>query len=89
VTEEEAKTKWCPFARCDHNATNRANPGPNADMTAGWAPCIASACMAWRKRTVLIVRMTGERAIPGVAAQGTTEERYSGEGYCGLAGAPA
>lgn len=48
MTEEEAKTKWCPFARVDSTAANRPNPGPNCDVTAGWPPCIGSACMAWR-----------------------------------------
>lgn len=49
MTEEEAKTKWCPFARVDSTAANRPNPGPNCDVTAGWPPCIGSACMAWRR----------------------------------------
>jgi hypothetical protein len=33
MTEEQAKGKWCPFARVDIDSGNR---------------CIASACMAWR-----------------------------------------
>lgn len=48
VTEERAKTKWCPHAAIDCSAANRPNPGNNCDVTAGWAPCVASDCMAWR-----------------------------------------
>ena len=53
MTEDEAKTKWCPQARV---ATERhADGGSNRvqyadrswDTTLG-SRCIASACMAWR-----------------------------------------
>jgi len=37
MTEDEAKTKWCPFVRA---------AGP-ADPASGYL-CIGSACMAWR-----------------------------------------
>lgn len=76
MTEEEAKTKWCPAARVDSTAANRPNPGPNCDTTAGWPPCIGSACMAWRWKR--------ERMHD-------TSEHYmdsTTEGRCGLAGKP-
>lgn len=46
LTEEEAKTKWCPFVRMvdlreSDDTFNRV--GPPAALN-----CIASACMAWR-----------------------------------------
>ncbi len=53
MTEEEAKTKWCPFVR-HYNAMFQ----PCGNSLAGVPPretpvtpftCIASACMAWRK----------------------------------------
>jgi len=83
MTEEEAKTKWCPAYRVsvamsglniDH-ADNRGTI-PNSDTS----NCIASACMAWRiawrgwdDKTAVIV---GEHAPAG----------WIKEGYCGLAG---
>ena len=55
VTAEEAKTKWCPFARvrdgmrqgAHHIAVNRFH-----DTTAAeWPNCIADGCMMWEWRT--------------------------------------
>lgn len=81
MTEDEAKTKWCPFARerakqgMPDGGGNRApygtgggeiDPAYGAEQAALF-PCIGSACMAWR-----IMRLPdGDR-----------------HGYCGLAGKP-
>lgn len=72
MTEDEAKTKWCPFARMVDPNANPPEPVCNR-----WAPaeidnavipqaalCIASDCMVWRKQGL------------------------RGQGYCGLAGKP-
>lgn len=105
MTEDEAKTKWCPFARQatlqteDHYGTtqpagpvaNRWVAGPHSG---GRKPksritlCMASACMAWRRSVAMFDRSTGEPAVPGVAAIGDLEPRYTSHGYCGLAGSP-
>lgn len=74
MTEEEAKTKWCPFARgCGgESGVNRSyiiNPERNAEEY----PCIGSACMAWR--------LTGTH-------DGRRGEAGAPQGYCGLAGRP-
>ena len=74
MTEAEAKTKWCPFARVstdstDNNAANRYAPQDEND-TANFlveSMCIGSACMAWRMQR--------------------QNEDY-GHGFCGLAGRP-
>lgn len=60
MTEDEAKTKWCPFARVEGDegdglpASNRnARPKGEQGAPAFTFPaslCIASACMAWRTR---------------------------------------
>ncbi len=77
MTEQEAKTKWCPFVRyvVIHQETNAAvnrwmstsdkqlNPEP--------AHCIGSDCMAWRQ--------TSEYQHPN---------EHIKTGYCGLAGKP-
>lgn len=79
MTEEEAKTKWCPFVRAvadeagaeaDHIGANRwaADPGLPWGNT---GLCIGSACMAWR------------------AKHPAHENLYkTAEGWCGLAGVP-
>lgn len=43
ITEEEAKTKWCPFARLSEMGGTYNRVGPAAGLY-----CIASACMTWR-----------------------------------------
>lgn len=72
LTEAEAQTKWCPFARplvtIDNSvgspiAIGSANRFPDGKVTL----CVGSGCMAWRKW-----------AEATAAASAT--------GYCGLAG---
>lgn len=73
MTEDDAKTKWCPHARVVTyaadgeplmTATNRVSGGV---LRAG-SDCIASACMSWR--------WTQRSGTP------------RNHGYCGLAGRP-
>lgn len=75
MTEEEARKRWCPFARSTSEPGNRAPYGTPRDLPvdpeyemamAAEFPCIASRCMAWRWDT----------------AQTYTTAR----GFCGLAG---
>lgn len=50
-TEEEAKTKWCPFTRTANFSVDGAgiseNRHPSGQLLEG-CNCIGSACMAWR-----------------------------------------
>ena|SRR3569833_914816 len=95
VTEDEAKTKWCPFARRavlvrdteTKQLTGVVASGNRFVRSANNPRCIASACMAWRgrqttefsSRAEAAFRRDGRRLSPGPGDM---------DGYCGLAGAP-
>jgi hypothetical protein len=55
-TEEEAKTKWCPFVRFGWGDVRNSAPGINrcgsGDGEMSESKCIGSACMAWRWQEV-------------------------------------
>ena len=74
MTEDEAKQKWCPFARVmsahDEGNWNRGKPD---EVYHRDPKCIASSCMAWRWDIDPV-----DAAIGEVKAMG----------YCGLAGKP-
>jgi hypothetical protein len=87
MTEDEAKTKWCPYTFMQ--ATVLRNPGPIGN-------CIASGCMAWRIGYTQEYQSMASDDPPGA---GWTLSSSSGlkriwtrmaqtEGYCGLAGRP-
>jgi len=80
-TEDEAKGKWCPFARAvvAVSETTQGLPPQYKAMASGnrflngtISPCIGSGCMAWRW------------ALPRSIESAETEA-----GYCGLAGRPS
>lgn len=49
VTEEKAKTKWCPFARVRDAGASGVT---SVNFTNGKTiKCLASDCMAWREDT--------------------------------------
>lgn len=87
MTEEQAKTKWCPFARTVEQwpegptyPRNRVADGEKLDTSAQklvGCQCIGSACMAWRWDSVGM-----QYAHAGYGG------REPGNGHCGLAGAP-
>lgn len=85
MTEDETKTKWCPFVRYanspfSNNATaNRWKQSEPADQPHALNPvpcrCIGSDCMAWRWRD--------REPIP------SNDPMYKPpRGFCGLAGKP-
>ena len=79
MTEDEAKTKWCPFVLSDNsdNAINRWCDGAFQLKDGSYKDafkCIGSECMAWRTTFI-------EREDP-------SGEVVRHNGYCGLAGTP-
>ncbi len=81
MTEDEAKTKWCPMVRYgvadDGKCSTNRSPevwGPQHGATSRVnAHCIGSQCMAWRLMPKLEDPASGIKMIPD-------------GGYCGLAG---
>jgi hypothetical protein len=87
MTEDEAKTKWCPFVHVFNYQINGNNAFGNnmgesvneRDGTIG-VHCIGSQCMVWRvKHIVTDVHHDG-------AGNTSTYSDGSTGGYCGLAG---
>ena len=82
LTEEEAKTKWCPAARVsDAGLGNRYTMVDDLTSGMAFAHCIASRCMWWRWG----VDETRDRHRK---PDGTVEEYRHKAGYCGIAGKP-
>lgn len=93
MTEDEAKSKWCPFSRTaapvdsefSGTAGNRTYNGTHSVDN-----CIGSACMAWRLDNATGLKIEkheqghtpeGKFWVKNTCTEGPT-------GYCGLAGKP-
>lgn len=103
-TEDEAKGKWCPFARAvvAVSETTQGLPPQYKAMASGnrflngtISPCIGSGCMAWRwgqKRNPdwKPPAMYGMGGFPSHPADEAPAYVTDHErGYCGLAGRPS
>ena len=90
MTEEEAKTKWCPQVRMSNDSSCDANHANNRFYLGGFdkdANCIASDCMMW-------VRDSGEWQIDGKQTPKSELDKYPTPeaanaiwvvfGHCGL-----
>ncbi len=99
MTPDDAKTRWCPFARVlapRHGATastafNRLSASrAHIDLPAG-THCIADACMAWRwHMSPLGVERAKAKVADPAYTQTEQDEHFAAAtpyGYCGLAGA--
>jgi len=76
MTEEQAKTRWCPHSRvrtglgevsCNRHGKEQGDTGSSLAINSN---CIASDCMMW---------------VPEIRRQHGSMTEVSG-GYCGLAG---
>jgi len=87
-TEQEAKTKWCPYANVyvAYQGTGAAGNRGLGDGQANTAKalCLASGCMAWRKVDQVGIGPNGEKRDRDM--DGRT--RWVDRGYCGAFGAP-
>lgn len=79
MTEEQAKTKWCPMVRIvvvnDHIQENRHGQFRAVDNDGTGPFCIGSACMMWREE-----QDKSDTNPRPVDANGKPS------GFCGLAG---
>ena len=95
-TEDEAKQKWCPFARVkasgtDRNSFNRLFSGIGKERRSDESPessrCIGSRCMAWLvddKAYVERLDAWAEGDEPVEDAPQRADYRPVEMGYCGL-----
>lgn len=79
LTEEEAKDRWCPFARvnaADDLSTPAVNRWGRGDPNDSITLCIASSCMMWR---------WDAEPVPQ-PEDGFDDKMVCERGHCGLAG---
>lgn len=82
MTEDEAKTKWCPMVRMGAvlnegvAAVNRVTQAQGDK-----ANCIGSACMMWKFKPEM-VNVSTSIAVDWLKPTG----KMTDDGYCGLAG---
>ena len=89
MTEDEAKTKWCPFSRITgateshHAMDNRGDP---VDAMRVPGLCLGSACMAWRGSGDVMFRdaRTGKITDRDLTGHGQWVQT---QGFCGMVGA--
>lgn len=93
-SEEEAKTKWCPFSRVmnaeGEGGANRWDNTIKEAFAPSGSTCVASRCMAWKWKNELaghdldyMIKQHGSEEGPIKHTQFCKEDPL--EGYCGLA----
>ena len=93
MTEEEAKTKWCPFVRLTGTEqewhVNRDPSLPSAPSDPQAYRCIASACMAWRWELDHDGTFSTTLSGPDLHVSSRIPNfKPTDRGFCGLAGGP-
>lgn len=82
MTEDEAKTKWCPAFRGNDHGINRP-----LEMESLIGRCLGSACMAWRWDEPW-TSQTEEGNGGDIVLRLKRKPGQTRLGFCGLAGAP-
>lgn len=96
-TEEEAKGKWCPFARVwladELGGVSVNRLGDTAKTVVDNAMCIGSLCMAWQWHAWRCGEGCGTRRAGTIEPDyrepckpPSDQKYYDHIGYCGLAG---
>lgn len=83
MTEDEAKTKWCPMVRyrsVNGEGINRWVSADDAQLSPDPSKCLGSGCMMWREHPW--ANLNGQRVDRGHYAF----EQATPHGFCGLAG---
>lgn len=92
MTEEQARTKWCPHARIVDGYSEGAGGCNRWVNKSDEILCIASGCMAWRwrsKRSVVFSdRPDGDDGLTGMVNERPNYEGDEPRGYCGAFGRP-
>ncbi len=83
MTEEEAKTKWCPMSELPVNVLAAEASGNVSVDFAARAKCIGSACMMWRWDGELQYADTS-----GTSTKTLVSNFSKIQGHCGLGGKP-
>lgn len=94
MTENDAKTMWCPFVRMcvthgdEHmagfNRIQKATDGIDSFSTNGPFVCIGSKCMMWRETT----KRVSTDPMKSLQEGNLTNKITVPDFYCGLAGKP-
>ncbi len=92
LTEEQAKEKWCPFARVvigDEVARASGNRFTSGHYHNEAARCLGSGCMLWKWGPAEFLRLDAN-GNPDPDLSGPSPWTYpkeeSGRGYCGFGG---
>lgn len=87
MTEQEAKTKWCPFARVGSETTGLGSINRDVRKVANFdsVHCIGSACMAFRQHGW---RDKEDGQFKSMIYEKADATHWEPMFHCGLAGKP-
>jgi len=87
LSEEEAKTKWCPMVRYSQNFNDLTSNRPGEY---DHPYCMASDCMMWRweNQEAWIDRIEEMRKTSPKMSTQELSEIFPRKGFCGLGGKP-